>query len=256
MTIPAYNNRASYAGDGVTTAFAFTPPFTANLDLVVAVKNSSGVFTTLVLGTDYTVTGALNPSGGVITIPATVPIGSTLIILRKVPPTQTLNLQDGGPQPAAGMNGSLDRRAMIEQYLLDMVSRAITQNQLDDGTGPFVINGLQVIGAADATIGSGLVTLQQMAVAISTGVIGPSGSVTKRQVVLALVDATNPGGANMLPTVNNSADPQAGDAGSAEWYAGSPMAPNDALYNLIATATGWNGTQMTAFLVLARSKPV
>lgn len=256
MTIPSYDNRRSYAGDGTTTVFAFPPPFTVNTDLVVAVKDASANYTTLVLGTDFTVTGAGNPAGGNVTVPASVVSGSTLIILRKVPPTQNMNLQDGGPQPSKTVNGAHDRRAMVEQYILDMLARALSRGELDDGTGPFNAGGSQIIGAADAVVGSGLVTLSQLAIALSTGVVGPAGSVTKRQVVLALVDTSNPAGANMLPNVNAYADPMAADAGSAQWFAGSAMAPNDALYTLIQTATGWSNPQMDAFMTLARSKPV
>lgn len=256
MTIPSYDNRRSFAGDGTTTVFAFPPPFTTNTDLVVAVKDASGNYTTKILGTDYTVTGAGNPAGGNVTVPASVASGSTLIILRKVPPTQNMNLQDSGPQPSKTVNGAHDRRAMVEQYILDMMTRSLTKGELDDGTGPFNAGGSQVIGAADAVVGSGLVTLSQLAIALSTGIIGPAGSVTKRQVVLALVDTSNPAGANMLPNVNAQADPMAGDAGSAQWFAGSTMAPNDALYQLIQTATGWSNPQMATFMTLARSKPV
>lgn len=260
MTIPSYDNRRSFAGDGTTTVFAFPPPFTTNTDLVVAVKDASGNYTTKILGTDYTVTGAGNPAGGNVTVPASVASGSTLIVLRKVPPTQNMNLEDGGPQPSKTVNGAHDRRAMVEQYLLDMLTRSLTKGELDDGTGPFNAGGSQVIGAADATRGDGLVTFSQLAIAIGTGVIGPAGSVTKRQVYLALQDTSNPAGSNMVPNVNAYADPLSTDptiaAQAAQWFAGSAMAPNDPLYTLIQTATGWSSPQLATFMTLARSKPV
>jgi hypothetical protein len=256
MTIPSYDNRRSYAGDGSTTVFAFPPPFTTNTDLVVAIKDASGNYTTKILATDYTVTGAGNPAGGNVTMLVAPATGTTLIVLRKVPPTQAMDLQDGGPLPSPTINRAHDRRAMVEQYILDMMMRSLTKGELDDGTGPFNAGGSQIIGAADAVVGSGLVTLSQLVIALSTGIVGPAGSVTKRQVVLALTDSANPAGANMLPNVNAYADPMAADAGSAQWFAGSAMAPSDALYTLIQTATGWSSPQMDAFMTLARSKPV
>lgn len=83
----------------------------------------------------------------------------------------------------------------------------------------------------------------------------PSGTISKRQIVAALADPTNPSGMNMLPTTQNAVDPLGGDAGSVEWIAGAPVTPGDPLYFLIQTAAGWTTNQMAAFQALALSKP-
>lgn len=122
MTIPSYDNRRSYAGDGTTTVFAFPPPFTVNADLVVQIQATDGSIITKVLGTDYSVTGAGNPSGGNVTMTVAPALTTTLIIYRDVPLTQSVNLQDGGPLPANTINKALDRITMWGQRLKEQVS--------------------------------------------------------------------------------------------------------------------------------------
>ncbi|WP_454812189.1 hypothetical protein [Labrys neptuniae] len=122
MTIPSYDNRRSYAGDGSTTAFAFPPPFTVNTDLVVQIRAADGTNTTKMLGTDYAVAGAGSPAGGSVTMMAAPATGTMLIIYRDVPLTQSVDLQDGGPFPANTINRALDRITMWGQRLKEQVA--------------------------------------------------------------------------------------------------------------------------------------
>ncbi|MBP0581869.1 hypothetical protein J8I29_21245 [Labrys sp. LIt4] len=121
MTIPSYDNRRTYAGDGSTTVFAFPPPFTANTDLVVQIQAADGATVTKTLGMDYMVTGAGSPAGGSVTMTAAPTTGTTLIIYRDVPLTQSVDLQDGGPLPAPTINRALDRITMWGQRLKEQV---------------------------------------------------------------------------------------------------------------------------------------
>lgn len=121
MTISSYDNRRSYAGNGSTVTFAFPPPFAASSDLVVQVQAADGSLATKLLGTDYTVSGAGNPGGGTVTMTAAPPTGTTLILYRDVPLTQPVALLDGGPLPAATLNGMLDRVTMWGQRLKEQI---------------------------------------------------------------------------------------------------------------------------------------
>lgn len=122
MTIPSYDNRRSYTGDGSTTAFAFPPPFTANTDLMVQIRAADGTTTTQALGADYAVAGAGSPAGGSVTMTAAPATGTTLIIYRDVPLTQSVDLQDGGPLPAPTINRALDRITMWGQRLKEQIA--------------------------------------------------------------------------------------------------------------------------------------
>ena len=128
MTVSSTTSRVSYAGNGSTTAFTASFPFLANADLVV-IRVTNGVETTLVLSTDYTVTGAGGTSG---TVTCTVaPAGrSTLVIYRDPAITQLVDYQPNDPFPANTHETALDRLTMISQRQKDLVTRSM---RLSDG---------------------------------------------------------------------------------------------------------------------------
>ncbi|WP_448950592.1 hypothetical protein [Labrys neptuniae] len=124
MTITNYDNRRQYSGDGSTTTFSFSPPFTTQTDLVVQVQAADGSLTTKVLGTDYIISGPPYTAGGTVTMAAAPALTTTLIIYRDVSLTQPVDLQDGGPLPAGTVNRALDRITMWGQRLREMADRA------------------------------------------------------------------------------------------------------------------------------------
>lgn len=139
MTVSTTTNSQSYTGSG-TTPFSFPYKFFANTDLVVKRRTSAGVLNTLVLNTDYTVSGAGSDSGGTVT-PLASETGNTITIIRQVSRTQGVDLQDLGAFPAEGVEGALDRLTMLIQEALDAVSRAIVAPQGD------TVVGLELAGA-------------------------------------------------------------------------------------------------------------
>ena len=59
MTVSSSLNRMPlYAGNGSTTAFAYTFPILADTDLVVALVTSAGAETAQSLGVDYSITSS------------------------------------------------------------------------------------------------------------------------------------------------------------------------------------------------------
>lgn len=92
----------------------------------------------------------------------------------------------------------------------------------------------------------------------ATGATGPAGpgltGLSRRQVIAAMVDVTNPAGVNILPTIRNAVNPLCTDTGSIQWEAASYMQTGDALYAFIQATMGWSGPQMTAFAALAATK--
>ncbi len=121
MTITSYDNRRIYTGDGNTTLFAFPPPFASDSDLVVQRQEANGTIATLDQATDYAVTGAGNPAGGTVTTTFAPAVGTNLIIYRDVPLTQPTVFLDGGPLPAATINGMFDRITMWGQRLKEQI---------------------------------------------------------------------------------------------------------------------------------------
>lgn len=257
MTVTSTTNRVSYAGDGVTTVFAFSFPITVSSDLKVMSRTAAAVEATLVLNTDYTVTGAPYTAGGAITLSAASTVGLTYFLIGNVPPTQSTVLQDGGPLPAGTVNASFDRRAMVERRMWEQVGRALVLRDTDTlGTGKFDGQSNEIINLDDGTAGSSAATVQQIAAAVALGAVGPAGSITAYQLRQALVDTANPSGINLVPNITNAVYEDMRDAASRQWFACRIMSPGDALATLVQSTASWSAGQMTTFLALAASKPV
>jgi hypothetical protein len=116
MTVTSTVSRVTYTTNGSTTGpFVVGFYFLADTDLVVQ-TTIAGIVSTLVKDTDYTVSGAGNPSGGSVTTLVAQPTG-TLTIYRDPAIIQDASYQDHGRFPAASHERALDRRTMVEQRL-------------------------------------------------------------------------------------------------------------------------------------------
>ncbi|HMX99134.1 MAG TPA: hypothetical protein PKC44_05065, partial [Agitococcus sp.] len=150
MSLNSTNNRISYAGNGITTAFSFPYYFLQDEDLVVILRiESTGVETTQVLNTNYTVTGEGNPSGGTVTMSIAPAAGRSLIIFRDPAKTQDLDLVENDPLPAEELEKRLDKLTMITQRLGDRADRfvGLTDGYTDtfDPRIPAIFDPLQVL---------------------------------------------------------------------------------------------------------------
>ena len=127
MTVSTTTNRASYSGNGSTTAFAYGFKIFADADLTVIIRASTGAETTKTLSTHYNVSGAGNASGGNVTftsgnVPAS---GETVVILRELTLTQGTDYVANDPFPAESHEDALDRLTMITQQLNESVGRSL-----------------------------------------------------------------------------------------------------------------------------------
>lgn len=125
MTVSSSTSRVSYSGNGATVVFAVPFYFLANSQLLVVLRSSTGVETTQVLGTNYTVTGAGVLTGGTVTMTAAPAAGTTLVISRNVPLTQETDLQPNDRLPAETLEQSIDKLTMITQQLDEVNDRTI-----------------------------------------------------------------------------------------------------------------------------------
>lgn len=126
MTVQTTTSRADYTGNGTTTAFTVPFYFLDNTHLtVLRTVIATGVSTTLVLNTDYTVTGAGVSSGGTVTCTIAPTSAQKLSILRNVPLTQLIHYVPNDPFPAASHEQALDQLTMEMQQVNEQLSRAI-----------------------------------------------------------------------------------------------------------------------------------
>lgn len=127
MTIASQTSRISYTGDGSTATFPIPFYFQANADIVVMLQNNSGIQTTKVLGTDYSLSGAGNPAGGSLTftVAPTALTGTVIAIYRDPLVTQTTSYNNNDPFPAKSHELALDKATTVDQRTRDLVSRSI-----------------------------------------------------------------------------------------------------------------------------------
>lgn len=113
-----------YAGAGTVGPFTVGFRFLDNSHLRVIKTNLLGVDSTLILDTDYTVTGAGDLSGS-LTLTAVLPSGYQLTIVRSVPATQLADYVQNDAFPARSHEDSLDKLTMIAQEQGGSIARAI-----------------------------------------------------------------------------------------------------------------------------------
>lgn len=126
-----------YIGNDVTTAFPFYFKIFKTADLLVVQTDvATGVATSLVLNSGYTVT--LNPDqnanpGGTATLPAALASGKTLVLTSSLDYLQPLDITNGGGFYPAVLNAALDRLTIFCQQLFSLASRSLKLPLSDTG---------------------------------------------------------------------------------------------------------------------------
>jgi len=129
MTVSTTTLKASYSGNGSTTAFAYTWKVFASTELKVYIRSSAGVETLKAEGTgsaNYAVSGVGETSGGNVTFVTAPASGETVVILRDTALTQGTDYQPADPFPAQDHEDALDKLTHIAQELDEELARAFT----------------------------------------------------------------------------------------------------------------------------------
>lgn len=120
MTVESQTSKTVYIADGTATTFT-VPFYFFNKEIAVYADN-----TLLSEGTDYTVQGSGDASGGEITF-AVAPVAETVItIVRDVELKQLVKFMEGENFPATDYEKSLDRIIMSLQQLRDKVAECVS----------------------------------------------------------------------------------------------------------------------------------
>lgn len=97
MTVSTTASSQTFAGNGIATSFPCDFMIVLQTDITVTFVNpSTGVQTSAVLNTDYTVTGAGNATGFTITTTIPVPTGTNLLVQRTLPYNQPVDFTNQG----------------------------------------------------------------------------------------------------------------------------------------------------------------
>lgn len=143
MTVSTTASTVTYTGTGLVTAYAVPFLFHDNSH-IVATRTVSAVASVLVLGTDYTLTGAGVDGGGTLTLTTALASGATLKIERTVPFSQAVDFRTQGDFSAATHMAAFDRAAMMAQQLARDV------DALELGT-PILLDSRMVTAAGTTT---------------------------------------------------------------------------------------------------------
>lgn len=138
MTISSTLNRVSTDGNGATTAYPVSFPFQKQADLIVlSTVIATGVSTTQVITTHYTISGTTNPlghypNGGNVNFLVAPASTVRITIYRDPARTQGLDLQDLSTFPAESLEAQLDYVTMLTQRVADLIGRSLRQPDGDN----------------------------------------------------------------------------------------------------------------------------
>jgi len=198
LTISSSTRKAGpFTGNGVTVAFPFAFKVFSTADiLVVLAITSTGVESTLTLGTNYSVVlnadQNANP-GGTITALVAPATGYTLTATSQVANLQSLDLTNAGGFYPAVINTALDRATIQIQQLAEQVSRTVKVS-ISSGTDPSaylasVVNTVQVLTTAAGNSAAASAASAALSIANSANVTAVANNATNINALVA--NATN-----------------------------------------------------------------
>ena len=117
MTVSSTTTKVSYAGNGSTTAFAYTFKIFAAAEITVIIRDATGTETVKSLTTHYTLSNIGVDGGGNVTFGSAPASGETVVLIRNTPNTQTLDLVENDPFLSSSFEDTLDKitHQLIEQ---------------------------------------------------------------------------------------------------------------------------------------------
>ena len=117
MTVSSTTTKVSYAGNGSTTAFAYTFKIFAAAEITVIIRSATGTETVKSLTTHYTLSNIGVDGGGNVTFGSAPASGETVVLIRNTPNTQTLDLVENDPFLSSSFEDTLDKitHQLIEQ---------------------------------------------------------------------------------------------------------------------------------------------
>jgi len=192
MTVASSTSRISHTGNGSTTVFPFGLIFFAAADLQVYV---GGVLQTL--GTNYTLSGtAPYLTGSNVTFTVAPGNGVSVVFIRVVPYTQTLDLVQNDALPPEDLERRLDVNVMMSQQLLEQIGRAFVIPVTDvTGTTVTLPNAASRANQALTFDGSGNVTVGALANAVISSAMQPvasAASISAAQTAFGITPVMQP----------------------------------------------------------------
>ena len=135
MSLSSTTSRVSYTGNGSVDTYSYTFKVFDEDDLLVTVRDTSDVQTTLVKTTDYTVTGVGATAGGTIVlvnsaqawldVDGDLKTGYVLVIRRKLQIKQETDIRNADSYYPEVIEDQFDSLVMIDQQQQDEIDRSV-----------------------------------------------------------------------------------------------------------------------------------
>ena len=129
-SIPDNDRKERFIATAGQTIFPFDFPIFAATDLQVK-RERTGVESTLILGTDYTLTGAGEQAGGNITLTTGAQLNDIIVLLSAMPSGRTTQYVNGGDLPAAALESDFARLQILLQQILRDARAGLLYPQTD-----------------------------------------------------------------------------------------------------------------------------
>jgi hypothetical protein len=194
ILIPQDKMFLPYVATAAQTTFAYTWPMYASSDLTIYKITTAGVISTLVLTTDYTVTGVGTQPGGNVVLNVGALVNENIIVTGDLPESRASNYTAAGDFTKESINESFNKVIQIAQQQRRDVDRSIHMNPADPGEidgGAAVDMKLPLVAdRANKFLGFSATGSIQMNAA--TGVAGPIASVDKEVALYNWADYQKP----------------------------------------------------------------
>ncbi|QJU41326.1 glycosyl hydrolase family 28-related protein [Serratia marcescens] len=201
MTVSTEVSREEYSGNGVATDFDYRFRVFSADELVVTVADTTENIRTLVLNTDYTVTGAGSRNGGKIKLASALANNWRISIERELPVTQETDVRNQGNFSPEVHEDAWDKLTMLIQQALSKFGLALRRHnwlaKYYDAKGNRIANMADPVGQQDAAtkgyvdaIGDGYFKRALRVPESNIDVIPPVS--TRRNCLLAFNDSGNP----------------------------------------------------------------
>lgn len=134
-SIPDNDRQERFVATTGQTVFPYDFPIYAATDLLVT-RVRGITLTTFANGTDYTVSGVDNQSGGNVTLIAAAQAGDIITITSAMPTGRAAQFVNGGDLPAAALEGEFNRNRIYIQQLTTLLSKALIASPNDGALSP------------------------------------------------------------------------------------------------------------------------
>jgi hypothetical protein len=124
-TVGVSTARNDYSANGTTTAFAYTFRILDKTHLEVIDVDANGTETVKTVDTDYTVDGIGAAVGGNVNFLAPPASGHKIVILRRMPITQSSDYILNEGFPSERVEQDLDKQAMVDQMQNEQLARTL-----------------------------------------------------------------------------------------------------------------------------------